>query len=252
MDWLRDKCLFFKSLALQLGGLRKLDREGVLHCADPSRGVVCEKPLNNASQIVRFADFEVDLRGRELRKNGARIPLQEQPLQVLAVLLEHAGEVVTRKEFCQHLWPSDTFVDFDNSLNTAINKIREALGDSTGDPHFVETLPRRGYRFIAPLKEGVEPQPIEKATQARPAFQPSSPGQPETHRAVLIGLALTVALLLSFLFWRPGWRPAPSRIGSLAVLPLQNLSRDSDQKYFADGMTKALTTDLGKISAPYV
>jgi len=71
----------------------------VLHCADPSRGVVCEKPLNNASQIVRFADFEVDLRGRELRKNGARIPLQEQPLQVLAVLLEHAGEVVTAKSF---------------------------------------------------------------------------------------------------------------------------------------------------------
>src|SRR5260370_28657106 len=80
-----------------------------------------------ASQIVRFADFEVDLRGRELRRNGARIPLQEQPLQVLAVLLKHAGEVVTREELCQHLWPSDTFVDFDNSLNTAINKIREAL-----------------------------------------------------------------------------------------------------------------------------
>jgi len=89
---------------------------------------------SRASQIVRFADFEVDLRGRELRKNGARIPLQEQPLQMLAVLLEHAGEVVTRKEFCQHLWPSDTFVDFDNSLNTAINKIREALRGFDGGP----------------------------------------------------------------------------------------------------------------------
>ncbi len=202
-----------------------------------------------ASQIVRFADFEVDLRGRELRRNGARIPLQEQPLQVLAVLLKHAGEVVTREELCQHLWPSDTFVDFDNSLNTAINKIREALGDSTGDPHFVETLPRRGYRFIAPLREGVEPQPSEKATQARPAFQPSSPDQPEIRRAILLGLALAVALLLSFLFWKPGWRAAPNPIVSLAVLPLENLSRDSDQDYFADGMTDALTTDLGKISA---
>ena len=202
-----------------------------------------------ASQIVRFADFEVDLRGRELRRNGARIPLQEQPLQVLAVLLKHAGEVVTREELCQHLWPSDTFVDFDNSLNTAINKIREALGDSTGDPHFVETLPRRGYRFIAPLREGVEPQPSEKATQARPAFQPSSPDQPEIRRAILLGLALAVALLLSFLFWKPGWRAAPNPIVSLAVLPLENLSRESDQDYFADGMTDALTTDLGKISA---
>ena len=202
-----------------------------------------------ASQIVRFADFEVDLRGRELRRNGARIPLQEQPLQVLAVLLKRAGEVVTREELCQHLWPSDTFVDFDNSLNTAINKIREALGDSTGDPHFVETLPRRGYRFIAPLREGVEPQPSEKATQARPAFQPSSPDQPEIRRAILLGLALAVALLLSFLFWKPGWRAAPNPIVSLAVLPLENLSRDSDQDYFADGMTDALTTDLGKISA---
>jgi len=198
---------------------------------------------------VRFADFEVDLRGRELRRNGARIRLQEQPLQVLAVLLKHAGEVVTREELCQHLWPSDTFVDFDNSLNTAINKIREALGDSTGDPHFVETLPRRGYRFIAPLREGVEPQPSEKATQARPAFQPSSPDQPEIRRAILLGLALAVALLLSFLFWKPGWRAAPNPIVSLAVLPLENLSRDSDQDYFADGMTDALTTDLGKISA---
>ncbi len=204
-----------------------------------------------ASQIVRFADFEVDLRGRELRRNGARIPLQEQPLQVLAVLLKHAGEVVTREELCQHLWPSDTFVDFDNSLNTAINKIREALGDSTGDPHFVETLPRRGYRFIAPLREGVEPQPSEKATQARPAFQPSSPDQPEIRRAILLGLALAVALLLSFLFlfWKPGWKAAPNHIASLAVLPLENLSRESDQDYFADGMTDALTTDLGKISA---
>jgi len=202
-----------------------------------------------ASQIVRFADFEVDLRGRELRRNGARIPLQEQPLQVLAFLLKHAGEVVTREELCQHLWPSDTFVDFDNSLNTAINKIREALGDSTGDPHFVETLPRRGYRFIAPLKEGVEPQPSEKATQAKPAFQPSSPDQPEIRRAILLGLALAVALLLSFLFWKPGWRATPNHIASLAVLPFENLSRDSDQDYFADGMTDALTTDLGKISA---
>jgi DNA-binding winged helix-turn-helix (wHTH) protein len=103
------------------------------------------------SQVVRFADFEVDLRAGELRRGSTRIRLQEQPFQVLAILLQQAGEIVTREELCKRLWHSDTFVDFDNSLNTAINKIREALGDSAEDPHFVETLPRRGYRFIAQI-----------------------------------------------------------------------------------------------------
>ena len=112
-----------------------------------------EAARRSRSQIVRFADFEVDLRVRELRKGGARIRLQEQPFQVLAVLLQHPGEVVTREELRQRLWHSDTFVDFDNSLNTAINKIREALCDSAEEPHFVETLPRRGYRFIGSADE---------------------------------------------------------------------------------------------------
>ena len=179
---------------------------------------------SRASQIVRFADFEVDLRGRELRKNGARVPLQEQPLQVLAVLLEHAGEVVTRKEFCQHLWPSDTFVDFDNSLNTAINKIREALGDSTGDPHFVETLPRRGYRFIAPLKEGVEPQPIEKATQARPAFQPPRPTRDSPCGPDWVGANGRAIAQLLVLEARLETRPQPHRLARRASLA-ESLSR---------------------------
>ena len=137
-----------------------------------------------ASQIERFADFELDLRSRELRRDGARIPLQDQPLQVLAILLEHAGEVVARDEFRQRLWPADTFVDFDNSLNTAINKIREALGDSAADPRFVETLPRRGYRFIALLNEPIGPQASEPATQARSAFPPSTARQPGVRRAI--------------------------------------------------------------------
>jgi DNA-binding winged helix-turn-helix (wHTH) protein len=104
---------------------------------------------------VRFAVFEVDLAAGELRKNGARLRLQEQPFQVLAVLLENAGRVVTREDLRQKIWPADTFVDFDHSLNTAVNKIREALGDSASSPRFVETLARRGYRFIAPVN-GVE------------------------------------------------------------------------------------------------
>jgi DNA-binding winged helix-turn-helix (wHTH) protein len=104
---------------------------------------------------VRFAVFEVDLAAGELRKNGARLRLQEQPFQVLAVLLENAGRIVTREDLRQKIWPADTFVDFDHSLNTAVNKIRDVLGDSAPSPRFVETLPRRGYRFIAPVN-GVE------------------------------------------------------------------------------------------------
>src|SRR6266849_10159838 len=101
--------------------------------------------------ILRFGAFELDLRSGDLRKKGVRIKLQEQPLQVLTVLLQHPDEVVTREELRSAIWPVDTFVDFDNSLNTAVNKLREALGDSADNPRFIETLPRRGYRFIAPV-----------------------------------------------------------------------------------------------------
>jgi len=106
------------------------------------------------NRIARFGVFEVDLSAGELRKNGAKLRLQGQPFQVLALLLERAGDVVTREELQQKLWASDTFVDFDHSLNTAINKVREALGDSASSPRFVETLARRGYRFIAPVQNG--------------------------------------------------------------------------------------------------
>src|SRR6266404_3813420 len=108
-------------------------------------------PETQAPTILRFGVFEVDLRAGEVRKHGVRIKLQEQPFQVLTQLLKRPGEVVTREELRIQLWPSDTFVDFDNGLNTSINKLREALGDSADSPRFVETLPRRGYRFIAPI-----------------------------------------------------------------------------------------------------
>jgi DNA-binding winged helix-turn-helix (wHTH) protein len=101
--------------------------------------------------ILRFGVFEVDVRAGEVRRQGVRIKLQEQPFHVLTVLLQRTGEVVTREELRNENWPADTFVDFDNSLNTAINKLREALGDSADNPRFIETLPRRGYRFIAPV-----------------------------------------------------------------------------------------------------
>ena len=108
-------------------------------------------PSSSESRLLRFGVFEVDLAAGELRKNGARIRLQEQPFQVLAALLQNAGQVVTRESLREKIWPADTFVDFDHSLNTAVNKIRESLGDSASSPRFVETIARRGYRFIAPV-----------------------------------------------------------------------------------------------------
>jgi cholera toxin transcriptional activator len=109
----------------------------------------------NASRIARFGVFELDLAAGELRKNGVKLRLQEQPFQVLALLLERAGDVVTREELRQKLWSADTFVDFDHSLNTAVNKLREVLGDSASSPRYIETLARRGYRFIAPVQNSV-------------------------------------------------------------------------------------------------
>jgi DNA-binding winged helix-turn-helix (wHTH) protein/tetratricopeptide (TPR) repeat protein len=143
---------------------------------------------SRTSQVVRFADFEVDLHAGQLRKNLTRIRLQDQPFRVLAVLLQHPGEVVTREELRHRLWHSDTFVDFDNSLNTAINKIREALGDSAETPRFVETIPRRGYRFIAAVHSEAQEKPIVPAT---------------SRKTVLLGaIAILVAVAVaSGLFW---------------------------------------------------
>jgi cholera toxin transcriptional activator len=109
-------------------------------------------PGSRSSGIARFGVFELDLAAGELRKNGTRLRLQDQPFHVLGLLLERAGDVVTREELRQKLWPADTFVDFDHSLNTAVNKLRETLGDSASSPRYIETLARRGYRFIAPVQ----------------------------------------------------------------------------------------------------
>src|ERR1039457_1185389 len=111
-------------------------------------------PSNREATLLRFGVFEADLAAGELRKNGARIRLQEQPFQVLAALLQHTGQVVTREHLREKIWPADTFVDFDHSLNTAVNKIREALGAPPSAPRCAETRARRGYRFIAPVHGG--------------------------------------------------------------------------------------------------
>lgn len=125
-------------------------------------------PQNHA-RIVRFGVFELDRTAGELRKSGARLRLQGQPFQVLVLLLDHAGELVTRDELQRQLWPSDTFVDFDHSLNTAINKVREALGESASSPRYVETLARRGYRFIAPVQRDAAPEAPTAQSDVGPA-----------------------------------------------------------------------------------
>src|SRR3979490_1884797 len=124
-----------------------------------------------AARVLRFDTFELDLRAGELRKRGVRLRLQGQPVQLLAILLQSAGNLVTREELRSQLWPADTFVDFDHSLHNAIARLREALGDSAETPRYIETLPRRGYRFIAPVEEiGIQKsQPPSQSTQAREA-----------------------------------------------------------------------------------
>lgn len=211
----------------------------------------------------RFGVFELDLRTGELRKHGLRVRLQEQPFQVLVMLLEHPGEVVTREELQKKLWPADTFVDFDHGLNKAINKLREALGDSAESPRFVETVARRGYRFLAEVKvaDAVPVRSPELETQPHPAAEARDPrdiaGKLATPKHLLppfvwkisavFVLFLLVASLLTWML--PSWRRPSPVIRSLAVLPFESLSSDPSQDYFADGMTDELISDLGQISA---
>jgi TolB-like protein/DNA-binding winged helix-turn-helix (wHTH) protein/Flp pilus assembly protein TadD len=218
----------------------------------------------NPGGRVCFGVFELDLRSGELRKRGVRVRLQEQPFQVLAMLLENQGEVVTREALQKRLWPTDTFVDFDHGLNKTISKIREVLGDSAESPRFVETVARRGYRFLAEVKiaEAVSVPSLELPTEPAPAPTPETPGRPDVAdeiapaKGVLQSLAWklsTVAVPLVLIVSLAAWwlhsrnRPSPV-IRSLAVLPLESLSSDVSQDYFADGMTDELISYLGQIS----
>ncbi|HKV61268.1 MAG TPA: winged helix-turn-helix domain-containing protein [Candidatus Acidoferrum sp.] len=211
---------------------------------------------------LQFGVFEADVRSGELRKHGLRIRLQEQPFQVLAMLLEQPGEVVTREELQKNLWPADTFVDFDHGLNKAINKLREALGDSAESPRFVETVARRGYRFLAEVRiadvapvrgPGLESQ-AQPADGGRNSARTASGtgGEKDSPRSFTAKTAVVALLLLtvSLAAWElHPWSRSVSPIRSLAVLPLESLSNDPSQDYFADGMTDELISDLGQISA---
>jgi len=222
-----------------------------------------EETRPHAGTIVRFGVFEVDLHAGELRRKGSKMKLQEQPFQLLAMLLEHPGEVVTREEIHRKLWPSDTFVDFEHSINAAIKRLREALGDSADNPRYVETLTRRGYRFIAPVEGAVAPVSPPAGSVGAGLAPPAGAQQaallrrwwPALAAVAFVAIAAVVALniaglrdrLLTFAGARHGV-PLP-KIESLAVLPLANLSGDPEQEYFADGMTDELITSLGKIGA---
>src|SRR5512138_2595651 len=219
-------------------------------------------------RLIRFGVFELDLRSGELQRQGRKIRLEGQPVQVLICLLENPGELVTREELHRKLWPADTFVNFEQGLNAAVKRLRQALNDSADNPRFVETLPRRGYRFIAPL------QPIAvtgdaSAVQGAAAVAevPPTPDRPEAKDQDQVHLSEqtvpvvrerrprawkgTSLALLALLAILAGWilrpRHPPPPIRSLAVLPLENLSGDASQDYFSDGMTDELITELGQI-----
>jgi TolB-like protein/DNA-binding winged helix-turn-helix (wHTH) protein/Tfp pilus assembly protein PilF len=233
-------------------------------------------PVVTPARVVRFGLFEVDLDNNELRKKGLRLKLQDQPLKLLIVLLNHPGTLVTRDELRNQLWKPGTFVEFDHSLNTAMMRLREVLGDSADNPRFIETVPRKGYRFIAPLHDSDKEHPTQQeakhsltpidtgvdgsidsvGTLRHPHFSSAVPFRPVRHIpsswAVLAGLAVPlVALTVLFLFrQRPGFVSSYARkIASIAVLPMENLSGDSNQDYFADGMTDELIASLARISS---
>src|SRR5271163_4698864 len=208
-----------------------------------------------ASRVLRFDNFELDIRAGELRKTGVKLRLQGQPIQVLAALLNNAGELVTLEQLRAQVWTADTFVDFDHSLHNAIARIREVLGDSAETPRYIETLPRRGYRYIGPVADF----PTLRAA-AETGHRPSQPltlvTVPKRKRLpILVLAALVLGALFSLgLVAATTWRylhakAAALPIQSIAVLPLDNLSGDPSEEFFADGMTDQLITDLAKVGS---
>jgi TolB-like protein/DNA-binding winged helix-turn-helix (wHTH) protein/Tfp pilus assembly protein PilF len=199
----------------------------------------------------RFGDFELDTRAGELRKRGVRLRLQGQPLRVLAALLNGAGDVVTREELRRLIWAADTFVDFDHSLHNAIARLREVLGDSAEVPRYIETLPRRGYRFIGPVETVEAVSPSRAAHPDNPTGTPAE-SKRSPSRATLAGGILAV-FVMGAAFWlartTPRHTSAAPRLDSIAVLPLDNLSGDPSEEFFADGMTDQLITDLAEVGS---
>jgi TolB-like protein/DNA-binding winged helix-turn-helix (wHTH) protein/tetratricopeptide (TPR) repeat protein len=226
------------------------------------------RTMSEDANGFRFGQFEVDCRTGELRKQGLRLRLRGRPIDILLALLSHPGELVTREVLRARLWPADTYVDFDHGLHSAMNRLREALGDSAENPRFIETLPRKGYRFIAPVTaiesriSAPAPAPAPEATPPEPAgtnpiairadFEtlPRAapvPVRPRSYaRWMSVGVAAVVLLGIAGVAWNLGWIPrrdaGPMRI---AVVPFENLSGDPEQEFFSDGFTEEMIAELG-------
>ena len=251
-----------KRCSIDSGPLRVVHRKSENALKSTRAPLEVAELIPATEEIVRFGLFELELKTGVLHKNGIRIRLHQQPLQVLALLLERSGEVVTRLELQQRLWSGDVFVDFDHGLNKSVQKLREALGDSADSSRYIETIPRVGYRFIAPVRRVSPPSAQQPSaspyfeTAAAPALAAPAPDtepgpNPSSQRWILVIAGVSIAVMLTFTaaIWLAHRRPpAGAPIHSLAVLPLVNLSGDPAQEYFADGMTDELTTMLAKNS----
>jgi len=226
--------------------------------------------IDSSREDLRFGVFEVDVQTRELREKGAKVKLQQQPFELLLILLNHPGEVVTREELRQKLWPADVYVDFDRGLNKAMVKLRDALGDSSDSPLYIETLPRMGYRFLLPVNGETRTTEQTKSAGSPLRAEVNKPELSEVQvdeaaRRILnretrswlqrpwLLLALGTLILISgvtaTLAMRTFRTAAAPPIHSLAVLPLENLSGDAGQDYLANGMTDELITMLAKNSS---
>jgi TolB-like protein/DNA-binding winged helix-turn-helix (wHTH) protein/Tfp pilus assembly protein PilF len=208
--------------------------------------------LDDPHRILCFGSFEVDIVSGELRRQGLKIRLQDQPFRLLVLLLGRAGDVVTREELREKLWPADTYVDFDHSLNTAVRKLREALGDSAEAPRYVETLARRGYRFIAPVAPRPMAQLGHSASADVASLLPSPAERLSTSAPCLLTFAIIVVICAAALvgYWmlpRPGPTSESGRRSTLAVLPFDNLTGDADQEYLSDGLTEEMIIQLGRL-----
>lgn len=213
--------------------------------------------------IVRFGVFEVSFLSGEVRKAGVRVRVQQQPMKLLEILLERPGELVTREDLRRRVWPNESFGDFDQAVNVAIAKLRNALGDSAENPRYIETLPKRGYRFIAAVTvlgngSSSSPKPEtnlvashEVAASAASSGNSIAFARPARRRYAMLVVASLLFLVLATLawWWSHSRFQSKNQIRSLAVLPLDNLSGDESQNYFADGMTDELITDLAQIGA---
>jgi TolB-like protein/DNA-binding winged helix-turn-helix (wHTH) protein/Tfp pilus assembly protein PilF len=222
-----------------------------------------DHPVQSPS-VYRFGVFEVDPENRELRKHGTRMRLQDKPFQVLIELLRRPGEVVTRDELRQRLWLPGTFVDFDEGINTAVKRLRSCLGDSPKNPVYIETAGGYGYRFIAPVVTSARNESPVPAAHGKPEavlipplLKPPAASTRSVWRRrwVPLSLVLVVAALAAVAVYR-NWQHrselAPGTTQSIAVLPLQNLSGDPTQEYFADGITDEITTSLARLAGPKV